>query len=186
MKLSLLCNHRAPGSKPGLALRAPAHKVVADGKGMGMRTAAHYGRLGGAIAVASLVSACVQPAYQMQGPVQLQQYPPAVSYDSSPNYRYPPSSPIPLQAAPLVDPLPPPARAPAVTETVPEDQSGAIPLTDMPPPSSDRNTSTTAETVADPTSPPPQVIRKAPSTTAGTNVPLEGFRPMHSQTRPTP
>ena len=139
-------------------------------------------RVGLAVAVAAMTAGCVEPAYVVPGPIQLQQYPPAVSYQSVPDYRPPIAGPIPLQPAPLVEPLPPPTPAPTVTEVPADDLGNAIPVQDMPTPTTDATTAT-----PDPTDAPPvQTVRKAPTVGSGTNVPLEGFRPMHGQTRVTP
>ena len=141
------------------------------------------------IGVTSLVAGCVQPGYYAPpGPIMLQPYPPPVSYQSSPDYRPPTNGPIPLQAPPpVVMPLPPPANLPSVTEE-PIDNSGPIPVQDMPTPASDAgapppDTTTSSTPTA---APAPEIVQKAPSSAGGNNVPLEGFRPMKGQTRPTP
>ena len=136
-----------------------------------------------AIGVACLVAGCVQPGYVQPGPVQLQPYPPPVSYQSNPDYPPSYSGPIPLLAPPPVQPLPPPSPAPTTTEP-PSDDSGPIPVQDMPPPAPDP-----AAPAADTTPPaatPPAIVRNTPVSGPGANVPLEGFRPMKGQTRPTP
>lgn len=143
------------------------------------------------LVAAPLLTGCVEPAYVSPGPIQLQPYPPSVSYRSVPDYRPPVSAPIPLQAAPVVEPLPPPTPAPTVTEVPADDLGGAIPVQDMPPLASDAtpNPAPTDSTAADPAAapnPPPQIITKNRTTGSGANVPLEGFRPMHGQTRVTP
>lgn len=141
-------------------------------------------RISLAIGVASLVAGCVQPMYVQPGPVQLQGYPPSVSYQSSPSYRPSVGGPIPLQPPPIIQPLPPPITAPSATE-VPESDLGPIPVQDMPAPTSDTASPATPDpAVAAPA--PPEIVRKVPASGPGNNVPLEGFRPMKGQTRPTP
>lgn len=141
-------------------------------KGTGVRTALVIG-------VGSLVAGCVQPVYMPPGPIQLQPYPPPASYQSTPDYR-PPLEPIPLQAPPVVQPLPPPD--PSATDVLPDD-SGPIPVQDMPAPASDATAPAPPPT---PAAAEPEVIPKASASGPGRNVPLEGFRPMKGQTRPAP
>jgi hypothetical protein len=136
------------------------------------------------IGVTSLVAGCVQPGYVQPGPIALQPYPPPVSYQSSPDYRPPISGPIPLQAAPLVQPLPPPTPAPAVTD-LSTDGAGPIPVQEMPPLAPDPAAPST-DAASAPTQAAPEAVRKIPASGPGNNVPLEGFRPMKGQTRPTP
>ena len=136
------------------------------------------------IGVASLAAGCVQPGYVQAGPFMLQPYPPPVSYQSSPDYRPPIAGPIPLQAAPPVQPLPPPTPAPTATDPS-TDNTGPIPVQDMPAPASDSPAPATDATPAT-VAAPPEIIRKTPVSGPGNNVPLEGFRPMKGQTRPTP
>lgn len=143
-----------------------------------------------AMGTLSLLAGCVQPVYVQPGPVQLQGYPPPVSYRSNPDYRPPIGGPIALQPAPVIQPLPPaiPALPPSVTE-VPEGDLGPIPVQDMPAPTSDavRPAEATPEVTPTPSpSAPPEIIRKIPASGPGNNVPLEGFRPMKGQTRPAP
>lgn len=134
--------------------------------------------------VAPILTGCVEPAYVSPGPIQLQPYPPSVSYRSVPDYRPPVSAPIPLQPPPVVEPLPPPTPAPSVTEVPGDDLGGAIPVQDMPP----LATETTPMATDPATAPaaPPTVVTKTPKTGPGASVPLEGFRPMHGQTRVAP
>ena len=145
-----------------------------------------------AIGVAALTAGCVAPATVIPGPIQLQQYPPAVSYQSTPDYRPAISGPIPLQPAPQIEPLPPATPAPAVTEVPATDLGGAIPVQDMPAPTAGAASATPGSDASDSdkpdpaTAPPTQIVRKTPSTGPGNNVPLEGFRPMHGQTRVAP
>ena len=142
-------------------------------------------RVGWAVGLAAMTAGCVQPAYVAPGPIQLQPYPPAVSFRSEPEYRPPVSGPIPLQPAPLVEPLPPPIPAPTVTELPADDPTGVIPIQNMPTPTADSVGHTPdAPAVAD--APAPQIVRRTPVSGPGNNVPLEGFRPMRGQTRPTP
>ena len=138
------------------------------------------------IGVAALVAGCVEPGYYPPpGPVMLQPYPPPVTYQSTPDYRMPTGGPIPLQSAPVIQPLPPPAPVPSVTED-PVDTSGPIPVQDMPALAPDPAAPATEPAAAPVATPAPEVVRKAPINGAGNNVPLEGFRPMKGQTRPTP
>lgn len=146
-----------------------------------MRAASMAVKIVSTIGVASLVAGCVQPTYVQPGPIMLQPYPPPVTYQSSPDYRPPVGAPIPLQPAPLIQPLPPPVAAPTVTDE-PMDSTGPIPVQDMPAPVPE---SAPSSNVA-PAIPPPASVRKIPASGPGNNVPLEGFRPMKGQTRPSP
>ena len=133
-----------------------------------------------AFAAASLLAGCVQPAYLPAGPIQLQPYPPPVTYQTSPGYRPPLPPPAGFaypEPAPLDDPLTPP-----IGETVPSDESGPIPLQDMPA----SVPSAASASPAEPTATPAPAPQKPPTSGPGSNVPLEGFRPMRGQTRPTP
>lgn len=155
-----------------------------------MRVATTTVRIVLAAGVASLVAGCVQPFYVQPGPVQLQGYPPPVTYRSSPDYRPPIGGPIALQPPPVIQPLPPanPTLAPSVTE-VPESDLGPIPVQDMPTPTSDAAPSSEATPGSTPTpapAAPPEIVRKIPAGGPGNNVPLEGFRPMKGQTKPAP
>ncbi|MDT7952337.1 MAG: hypothetical protein RQ966_12610 [Acetobacteraceae bacterium] len=139
------------------------------------------------LAAASLASGCVQPGYYMPGPNGLQPYPLLGGYRSGPDYRPPVAGPIPLQEAPVTrQPLPAEPPPAAATEP-PADSAGPIPVQDMPPPAPATSTSpadaTPAATAPTPT---PEVVRKVPTSGPGSNVPLEGFRPMKGQTRPAP
>ncbi len=138
--------------------------------------------------VASLVAGCVEPVYLQPGPVQLQGYPPPMTYRSSPDYRPPIAGPIPLQPPPVIQPLPPvsPSPPPSASD-VPDSDLGPIPVQDMPKPTSDAPADPAPETTATPPpAAPPEVVRKVPASGPGNNVPLEGFRPMKGQTRPAP
>ena len=141
---------------------------------------------------ASLVAGCVQPVYVQPGPVQLQGYPPPVTYRANPDYRPPIGGPIALQPPPIIQPLPPPSPVVTPSETaVPDSDLGPIPVQDMPTPASDAPSTSGSPSVATPeTTPtpaaPPEVVRKIPASGPGNNVPLEGFRPMKGQTRPSP
>ena len=133
-----------------------------------------------ALAAAALLAGCVQPAYMPPRPIELQTYPPPLSYQTSPTYRppLPPPTPIPLpDSGPLGQPLSPPDSA-----TSTGDDTGPIPLQQMPPPAAETRPSTNATTTAEPA----PVAEKPSLSGPGSNVPLEGFRPMHGQTRPTP
>ena len=134
--------------------------------------------------VASLVAGCVQPSYVQPGPVQLQGYPPPVTYRTSPDYRPPLGGPIALQPPPVIQPLPPASLTPtpSVTE-VPESDLGPIPVQDMPAPASEAPASPPPAVTP---AAPPEIIRKIPASGPGNNVPLEGFRPMKGQTKPAP
>lgn len=144
------------------------------------------------VGTASLVAGCVEPVYVQPGPVQLQGYPPPVTYRASPGYRPPIGGPIALQPPPIVEPLPPPSPVvtPSVT-AVPETDLGPIPVQDMPTPASDAPSTSGSSSVPTPETTPapaaaPEVVRKIPASGPGNNVPLEGFRPMKGQTRPSP
>jgi hypothetical protein len=126
---------------------------------------------------ALLLTGCVQPAYPPPSPIELLPYPPPISYETTPSYR-PPSPP------PLAEPLPPPTDQTTGDQT-PSDDTGPIPLQDMPSP--DSTSTAPGPTQADTTAPPPTpAVPTTPTAGPGSNVPLEGFRPMHGQSRPTP
>lgn len=129
-----------------------------------------------------LLAGCVQEAYVPPPPIELQSYPPPVTYRTSP-YRPP-------MPAPLAEPLPAPVpltEPPAATNAAPSDDSGAIPLQQMPAPAPDSPASTQSDPSVTPmpTASAP-VMPRTPTAGPGSNVPLEGFRPMHGQTRPAP
>lgn len=131
------------------------------------------------LGAAMLLAGCVQQPYPLP-PIELQPYPPPVSYQTSPAYR-PPGPP------PLAEPLPllngqNPDQNPAEN---PDDQTGPIPLQDMPAPGSETFTPTGGSTVPPSAAALPSVP-STPTAGPGSNVPLEGFRPMHGQSRPTP
>lgn len=134
-----------------------------------------------ALAAASLVAGCVQPVYT-PGPFELQNYG-ALPYRTAPAYREPLPPPVPMPLpdagpAPLAEPLPPPtATDPAA------DASGPIPLQDMPQPVPEGSAPAAA---APPDAAPAPVMQRMPTAGPGSNVPLEGFRPMRGQVRPTP
>lgn len=141
---------------------------------------------------ASLVTGCVQPVYLQPGPIQLQGYPPPVSYRASPDYRPPIGGPIALQPPPVIQPLPP--ASPAIIpggSAIPDSDLGPIPVQDMPTPTSDTPATSGSTSVPTPEitptpAAPPEIVRKIPASGPGNNVPLEGFRPMKGQTRPAP
>ena len=133
---------------------------------------------------ALLLAGCAAPQYQPY-------YPPA--YDQ-PN-RYEPVRPPEYRGEPLPSPrpFPPEARPEAPPEPGPE--SGPIPLIEMPPPTPenpapDRPAEASPPSAPSPAAtaepPPPPVAHAPPASGPGSNVPLEGFRPMRGQTRPTP
>ena len=141
-----------------------------------------------AVAVAGiLLSGCVQRPYAPPPPIELQPYAPPLTYRTAPPYR----APFP---SPLSDPLPAPVPfgEPPAAGLSPNDDNGPIPLQQMPAPSPDVAPRQTA-TPELPSATPPETVRspapspaRTPTAGPGSNVPLEGFRPMHSQTRPTP
>ena len=133
-----------------------------------------------AVLGALLLGGCVGPAYE-PGPYPLQYYQP---------YRYESPPPAGYRTRPLPPPEPlPGARPEAAPEAAPE--TGPIPLIEMPEPTPDQpQPERPAEATPPPASsapgPAPVVQAPPPSPGAGSNVPLEGFRPMRGQTRPTP
>lgn len=138
-----------------------------------------------ALAAAALLAGCVQPAYYPPQPIELQPYPPPVPYQSGPVYRPalpPPAAPVYPEPAPLAEPLPPP-DASLSTSPLPSDDTGAIPLQEMPPLATDPAAVSTQAPASGQAAP----VAQRPSTTGpGRNIPLEGFRPMRGQTRPAP
>ena len=133
------------------------------------------------LAAGALLAGCVQPAYVPPPPIQLQPYPPPVTYRIDPSERPP-------TPAPLAEPLPQPLSPAEAPTAPPSDDTGAIPLQQMPPPAPDTQapTDTSTAPATPPAEAPAPVVARTPTTGPGSNVPLEGFRPMHSQTRPAP
>lgn len=140
-------------------------------------------------AATTLVAGCVQqaPMGYSPGPYPLQPYGAPVPYRYDPSYTAP--APYPLQStvpAPYQSPLPDaaPAPAPDSGSTDSGTGGGAIPLQDMPAPTTpaDAAPSTTSSPASSDASPAP----RQPSSGPGSNIPLEGFRPMRGQTRPAP
>ncbi len=133
-----------------------------------------------ALAAAALLAGCVQPAYLPLQPIELQPYPPPIPYQTGPAYR----PPLPPPAA-SVYPEPGPLAQPQAPDTAPSasDDNGPIPLQQMPPPAPDpAPAASTSPTVVQ-----PAPVAQRPSTSGpGSNIPLEGFRPMRGQTRPAP
>lgn len=139
-------------------------------------------RLFVALAAASLLAGCVQPTYA-PGPIDLQNYGALPPYSPNPAYREPLPPPVPMplpdvEPAPFAEPLPPPTDlGPPAT-----DETGPIPLQEMPQPVPDGSSPAAAAQTAEPA----PVLPKIPSSGPGSNIPLEGFRPMRGQTRPSP
>lgn len=130
-----------------------------------------------------LLAGCVQQGYVPPPPIELQAYPPPIPYRYDPSLRAP-------GPAPLAEPLPAPnslGEPPAANDQAPTDDTGAIPLQQMPAPAPDTPTAGQpgAGTTLTPAAPAP-AVPATPAAGPGSNVPLEGFRPMHSQTRPAP
>jgi hypothetical protein len=138
-----------------------------------------------ALAATSLLAGCVQPTYA-PGPIDLQNYGALPAYRSAPAYREPLPPPVPMPlpdvgSAPTAEPLPPPTDlGPPAT-----DQTGPIPLQDMPQPVPDAS-SAASQSAAPQDAPHVTTAPKIPTSGPGSNVPLEGFRPMRGQTKPTP
>lgn len=129
------------------------------------------------VATGFLLAGCVQQPYEPP-PIELQPYPPPISYRTAPDYRQP-------GPAPLAEPLPPPnplGDTASPSDTLPPDDTGAIPLQQMPAPVPD---TTSPDTTATPAATAPAPIQRTPNG-PGNAVPLEGFRPMHGQTRLSP
>lgn len=130
-----------------------------------------------------LLAGCVQQGYVPPPPIELLPYPPPVSYRTTPSYRPP-------GPAPLAEPLPPPSplgEPPYSDSPAPADDTGAIPIQQMPAPAPEPSAAPQGETGLTPTpatAAPP--VSRPPTVGPGSNVPLEGFRPMHGQTRPAP
>ncbi len=136
------------------------------------------------LAAALLLAGCVEQGYQPPAPIQLQPYGPAIPYRTIPAYRPPLAEPAPPPAlAPVPMPLDAPA-APAPVAPATIDSDGAIPLQDMPAPAADNPAAPVAARPQE--AAPAPAVQRNPTSGPGSNVPLEGFRPMHSQTRPTP
>lgn len=137
-----------------------------------------------ALGSAALLAGCVQPTYA-PAPIDLQNYG-ALPYRPAPSYREPLPPPVPMPLpdvtpAPTGEPLAPPANAePPVT-----DEIGPIPLQEMPQPAPDAS-SPAAQSAAPQDAAPAALVHKTPTSGPGSNVPLEGFRPMRGQTKPTP
>ncbi len=143
-----------------------------------------------ALGAAALLAGCVPPEPMPTA------YAPMQPYRLLPEYRRPPPSPA-FSQPPLAEPLPLP-NAPSFTDAPPapnpapppaSDDSGALPLNALPPPAPETpsagNTSPTSPAGSGDTTPTAQ----KPTPTAGgrgSNVPLEGFRPLHGVSRPTP
>ncbi len=125
-----------------------------------------------------LLAGCVQQGYGPPAPIQLQPFGPAMPYSTVPSDRPPLAMPAPPTAAAPV-PLDAPTTPPAA------DDNGAIPLQDMPTPSAETPQASPAN-ARPPDAAPSPAVQRPPTTGPGSNVPLEGFRPMHSQTRPAP
>lgn len=137
-----------------------------------------------ALAAASLLAGCVQPTYT-PAPIDLQNYGALPPYNPAPAYREPLPPPVPMPLpdvgpAPTAEPLPTPTdvRPPATDET------GPIPLQEMPQPAPDASSAAIGQAATQNAAPAP--VMKNPTSGPGSNVPLEGFRPMRGQTKPTP
>lgn len=136
-----------------------------------------------ALAAASLLAGCVQPVYPPV-PFELQHYGALPPYRRAPPYRapLPPPTPVPLQ-----EPLPAPDIASPMDSGPPAtDETGPIPLQDMPQPAPDVSSSANSQSSPPTGSEPPSIVRKSPASGPGSKVPLEGFRPMRGQTKPAP
>ena len=136
-----------------------------------------------------LLAGCVQPVALPPQPIELQAYPPPLSYRTSPYYRPalpPPGAPSFPEPGSL--PASPPSDVTGLqpSQTAPLDSTGPIPLQDMPAPADGLPASAPSVT-AMPAAPQPVPFTPRPSTSGpGSNVPLEGFRPMRGQTRLAP
>lgn len=128
---------------------------------------------------AALLAGCVQQPPPLM-PYQLQMAPP-LPYRTEPLYRPPMPAP---QNAPGGEPLP--LIVPDETTGPGSDTSGtgAIPLQDMPAPTPETGSAPGAAVA--PSRPSRIPAASSPVEGHGTQVPLEGFRPMRTQTQPTP
>ena len=121
-------------------------------------------------------------------------YAPMQPYRLLPEYQ-----PQPLrEPPPLAQPLPPPPNtvpsfsdAPPAPNPAPPpaaDDTGALPLNALPTPVPETPSAIAPLPDSSSGSTPPPATQTTPSTASGpgSNVPLEGFRPLHGVSRPTP